>query len=170
MNIHKVLSESVNKPPTCLFHVYSEACLVRPLLWVTTCMERPQTPGRTCRRFYISVQLILSQETTSHERPYFYGQCGCLSIKCLLFNYWNETPSDTYRGIWSTTTHLSTVKPFLGDHCHERPSVLRTTSSWQNFWFQIFSTIEPVTKDYLSWETILLWLMGRSFKTGSTVY
>ncbi len=43
----------------------------------------------------------------------------------------------------------------------------RTTSFWQK---DLHSSVyEPVTKDHLSWETIFLWLMGWSFKTGSTV-
>ncbi len=33
-----------------------------------------------------------------------------------------------------------------------------------------FSVNKPVTKDHLSWETVCLWPMGWSFKTGSTVH
>ena len=43
----------------------------------------------------------------------------------------------------------------------------RTTSFWQKVLHS--SVYEPVTKDHLSWETIFLWSMGWSFKTGSIV-
>ena len=43
----------------------------------------------------------------------------------------------------------------------------RTTSYCQKVLH--FSINEPVTRDHLSWETIFLWPMGRSVKTGSTV-
>ncbi len=43
----------------------------------------------------------------------------------------------------------------------------RATYSWQKALH--FNEISPVTKGYLSWETILLWPMEWSFRTGSTV-
>ncbi len=46
--------------------------------------------------------------------------------------------------------------------CLERPDFSGRRS-------YIFNTIEPVTKDQLSWKTTFLRLMGWSFKTGSTV-
>ncbi len=63
---------------------------------------------------------------------------------------------------------LYTVKPVLREYCYERPPVLKDQiflSECSNF-----SVIEPVTKDHLSRETIFVWPMGWSFKTGSTVH
>ncbi len=48
------------------------------------------------------------------------------------------------------------------------PLSWRTTSFGQKVLHS--SVYEPVTKDHLSWETIFLWSMGWSFKTGSIVY
>ncbi len=57
--------------------------------------------------------------------------------------------------------------------CLERPLPCKTTCLEGPLLFGIKSYIliimEPVTKDHLSWETIFLWPLGWSFKTGSTV-
>ncbi len=51
------------------------------------------------------------------------------------------------------------------DHCHRLS--WSTTYSWQKV--PNLGIIEPVTKGHLSWETIFLWPMAQSFKTGPTV-
>ena len=60
-----------------------------------------------------------------------------------------------------------TMKPVLWDHCRERPRVLKTTYFLQKV--PHFNTIEPVTKDPLSWETTFLCPKGWSFKTCSAL-
>ncbi len=64
-------------------------------------------------------------------------------------------------------TCACTVKPVLRDHCHEKPPVLTDHTFLAGLHFNI---IEPVTRDHLSWQTTFLCLIGRPFKTGSTVY
>ncbi len=61
-----------------LLLTYSE----RPLLWETTCLDRPQICGR---KTYISIQLNLSLKTTCLDRPHFSGQWGGLSRQVLLY-------------------------------------------------------------------------------------
>ncbi len=60
---------------------------------------------------------------------------------------------------WSSET---TAMSMMRDHLSGR-----AISSGQKVLH--LSLNEPVTKDHLSWETIFLWPMGWSFKTGSTV-
>ena len=62
---------------------------------------------------------------------------------------------------------LHTVKSVLRDHCQERPPVLKDHILLAESLH--FNATQPVTKDHLSWETIFLWPMGRSFKRGCNV-
>ncbi len=68
---------------------------------------------------------------------------------------WIRTPDPVHWNLsWETTA--------MRDHLS-----WRTTSFYQKLLHS--SVYELVTKDHLSWETIFLWPMGWSFKTGSTV-
>ena len=59
------------------------------------------------------------------------------------------------------------MKPVLGVHCLERPTVLTDHVFSAGPVFQYNWT--SVTRDHLSWQTTFLWTMGWSFNTGSTV-
>ncbi len=80
---------------------------------------------------------------------------------------WREGPRTSPEMIWSVFLGFSPVKYVWRDHCHERPPVLKDHILLAGLTFQCNS--ETVTKDHLSWETIFLWPIGRSFKRGSTV-
>ncbi len=88
-------------------------------------------------------------------------QDGCMTFKVNV----------RFPGPWMVKTILIhtlcrlCTKPVLRDHCHERPPVLKNHYFWQKL--RHFNVNEPLTS--MTRETIFLWPMEWSSKTGSTV-
>ncbi len=79
-------------------------------------------------------------------------------------------PLSEYNNVLLTYRYMQNHRYRYSGTCLERPLLWETTCLERPvFFWQIFNTIEPVTKDHLSWKTTFSWPMRWSFKTGSTV-